>query len=88
MFRKLMYISIFPDDTISLNDFKCMLPGSETEITNAVLKDQPIEEAIKESEDNLARLEPEKKISQDIDVYKREPAAIRLVVWLSQVFPG
>ncbi|MEX2397386.1 MAG: Rne/Rng family ribonuclease, partial [Balneolales bacterium] len=72
MAKRLMYISIFPDDTISLNDFRCMLPGSDIEITEAVMKDQSLEDAIKQNEQSIAEMEPEKKEGADIDVYKRD----------------
>lgn len=72
MSKRLMLISIFPDDTISLNDFKCTLPGSDVEITEVVMKDQPIEEAIKLNEQSIAELQPEKKVGSDLDVFKRD----------------
>ncbi|MEX0685348.1 MAG: Rne/Rng family ribonuclease [Balneolales bacterium] len=72
MFKRGMFISIIPDETISLNDFTCTLPATDFDITEAVMKDQPIDEAIKESEDTLANLPPEKKTSQDIDLYERD----------------
>ncbi|MEX2403694.1 MAG: Rne/Rng family ribonuclease [Balneolales bacterium] len=71
MIKRLMLISVYRDDTISLNDFKCTLRGSDVDITDTVMKDQLIEEAVKLNEESLADLQPEKKVGSDVDVYKR-----------------
>ncbi|MEX0929816.1 MAG: Rne/Rng family ribonuclease [Balneolales bacterium] len=77
MLKRLMLISVYADDTISLNDFKCTLPGSDVDITEAVIKDQPIEEAVKLNDESLADQQLENKAGTDLDVYKRDGSSGR-----------
>ena len=71
MFRYHLKISLIADETISLNDYKFTLSGSEVDITEAVLLDQPLEEAIKKSHE-LDALEGHKGISDksNLDVFE------------------
>ncbi len=50
LLRYRLNIHIMADDTLSMNDFKFMLPNSEIDITDVVLNDQPIEKAISEAD--------------------------------------
>ncbi len=70
MFRYHKKISMIADETISLNDYKFTLSGSEIDITEAILLDQPIEEAIKQSPE-IAPVEGHKGGSDksNLDVY-------------------
>jgi ribonuclease G len=65
-------IHIMADDTLSMNDFKFMLPNSEIDITDVVLNDQPIEKAI--SEADLRSQNGSRKKSDDpgLDYFKKE----------------
>ncbi len=73
MLRFWMRINITADESISMNDFKFTLPGSDIDITETVMHDEPIEEAIKENERTIADLPSEqKKDVTKLEMYKRE----------------
>lgn len=69
MFSYRMYISIAKDDTISMNDFKFTLIGSDIDITDPVLMDESLEEAMKASEDGA---DENLKERNQLDVYHRD----------------
>ncbi|AXJ01511.1 ribonuclease, Rne/Rng family [Cyclonatronum proteinivorum] len=72
MFKFFRRITILPDETISLNDFKATLHGSEFDIHETVSNGDSIEEAIKENEKNLAELESGGRKNTDLlDIYKK-----------------
>ena len=68
MFSYKMYISIAKDDTVSMNDYKFTLIGSDIDITDAVLMDESIEEALKKTDQQNAKI----KDGQQLDVYHRD----------------
>lgn len=68
-------IGIFTDENISMNDFKFALVGSDADITEAVLTDQPIEIAIKQAEDEMSnQSSTSKKDPSNLDVVHRSDA--------------
>ncbi|MCH8557315.1 MAG: Rne/Rng family ribonuclease [Balneolia bacterium] len=72
MFKYRMRISIHGDETISLNEYKATLRGSEFDIADTVHQGGSIEEAIKLSEQNLANLESGgRKNTELLDIYKK-----------------
>lgn len=72
MFKYRMRISIHEDETISLNEYKATLRGSEFDIADTVHQGGSIEEAIKLSEQNLANLESGgRKNTELLDIYKK-----------------
>lgn len=76
MFRYWMRININRDDTISMNDFKFTLSGSDVDITETVLNDEPIEKAIKQTEQSIAEMASEQKSdATKLDVYKRDKSS-------------
>ena len=68
IFSYRMFISIAKDDTVSMNDYKFTLIGSDIDITDTVLMDEPIEEAIKNTDQQGAKI----KDGQQLDVYHRK----------------
>ncbi|HKJ31612.1 MAG TPA: Rne/Rng family ribonuclease [Balneolales bacterium] len=74
MFKYGLKISMIADDTISLNDFKFTLAGSDADITDAVIFEQPItEELSDESNDAVTALEgPQKRDTSNLEVYENE----------------
>ncbi|MDI6400664.1 Rne/Rng family ribonuclease [Balneolaceae bacterium ANBcel3] len=71
LFSYWMNINLLADETMSMNDYKFMLPDSEIDITDAVLNDQPIEKAI--SEADLSQGTPDKKKDDnDFDYFKKD----------------
>ncbi len=67
MFSYKMYISVAKDDTVSMNDYKFTLIGSDIDITEAVIMDEPIEEALKTTDQQA-----KPKDGQQLDVYHRK----------------
>ncbi len=57
MFKYRMRITFVADQTISLNEFKATLSGSEVEITDIVLQGKPLEEILETHEKNLSSIE-------------------------------
>lgn len=57
MLKYRMRITFVADQTISLNEFKATLSGSEVEITDIVLQGQPLEEVLEAHEKNLSNIE-------------------------------
>ncbi|MFO8028614.1 MAG: Rne/Rng family ribonuclease [Cyclonatronaceae bacterium] len=50
LFAYRLNVNMLADDTMSMNDYKFMLPNSEIDITDVVLNDQPVEKAISEAD--------------------------------------
>ena len=57
MLKYRMRITFVADQTISLNEFKATLSGSEVEITDIVLQGKPLEEILEAHEKNLSSIE-------------------------------
>jgi len=74
MFKYGLKISMIGDDTISLNDFKFTLAGSDADITDAVILDKPIIEEIADAtNDAVTTLEgPQKRDKSNLEVYENE----------------
>lgn len=68
-----MYINILSDESISLNDFKFALSGSDIDITDTVIHNEPIDEAIKASKMDAPDEPAQKKERHGggLDYYKR-----------------
>ena len=65
-------VSVITDETISMNDYRFTLPGSDVDITEIVMQDKPIEAALKASEEELLRLTSESKMDKSkLDVYDK-----------------
>lgn len=65
-------INIMADDTLSMNDFKFMLPNSEIDITDTVLHDQPLEKAISETDLRSDRHGGKKADDPGLDYFQNE----------------
>ncbi len=65
-------VNLLGDDTMSMNDYKFMLPDSEIEITDAVLNDQPLDKAISEADLRDDSTEEKKKDDPGLDYFKKE----------------
>ena len=73
MFKYGMKISIMGDETISMNDYRFTLPGSDVDITETVMQDRPLELALKASEEELLRLTSESKMDRSkLDVFDKK----------------
>jgi ribonuclease G len=51
MFKFGLRINALTDDTLSMNDFRFTLHGSDVDITSALIADEPIEKVIKETQE-------------------------------------
>ncbi|MCC5925419.1 MAG: Rne/Rng family ribonuclease [Bacteroidetes bacterium] len=73
MLKYRLRIGIIEDLTLSMNDYKFTLAGSDIDITETILHEQSIESAIKAAEKSIAELESEhKRDSTTLDIYKKE----------------
>ena len=66
-------MSVYSEESTSMNDFKFTLAGSDVDITYAVLNDEPIELAIKQSEEDLSNQQTaSKRDPSNLDVFRKE----------------
>ncbi|WP_234572537.1 Rne/Rng family ribonuclease [Rhodohalobacter sp. 614A] len=68
--RYKMKISFIADETISLNEFKATLTGSDLEITDVVLQGQSIDDILDAHEDQLEEAESEE--NNTLDYYSKD----------------
>jgi ribonuclease G len=59
VFKYRVNIALLPDESVSLNEYKVMLMGTEVEITQTVQESMKIEDAVRDAEKRLAELESE-----------------------------
>ena len=59
VFKYRVNIALLPDESVSLNEYKVMLMGTEVEITQTVQESLKIEDAVRDAEKRLAELESE-----------------------------
>ncbi len=72
LFTYRMNIQLLADETLSMNDYKFMLPNSEIDITDTILNDQPLEKAISETDLRDSKSGDKKKDDSEFDYYKKE----------------
>ncbi len=73
MLKYRLRIGLIEDQTLSMNDYKFTLSGSDVDITETILMDQSIEQAIKAAEQRIPELESElKRDNTTLDIYKNE----------------
>ncbi|HAC15619.1 MAG TPA: hypothetical protein DCE78_06705, partial [Bacteroidetes bacterium] len=74
MMKYRLRIGIIEDVTLSMNDYKFTLSASDVDITETIIMDQSIEQAVKAAEQRIAELESElKRDSTTLDIYRKEP---------------
>ncbi len=69
MLRYWLKISLVADDTISLNEYKATIAGSEIDITDAVMQEESIDDLIANAEDSAAPTGSRSRA--DLDYYKK-----------------
>ena len=72
MIKYKVKIAFIADETISLNEFKATLSGSELEITDVVLQDQPLDEIIEAHQDQISEVELEEKPPKNLDYFSKD----------------
>lgn len=70
MFKYKMKISFIADETISLNEFKATLAGSDLEITDVVLQGQSIDDILQAHEEQFEDAESDEK--NTLDYYSKD----------------
>jgi ribonuclease G len=73
MLKFRLRIGLVEDISLSMNDYKFTLSGSDVDITETIMMDESIEAAIKAAERSIAEMESEhKRDSTTLDIYKKE----------------
>lgn len=73
MMKYRLRIGLVEDATLSMNDYKFTLAGSDVDITETIVMDQSIDTAIKVAEQRIAELESElKRDDTTLDIYIKE----------------
>ena len=73
MFRYGIKIAMIADETVSLNDYKFTLSGSDADITDAVLSDKPIDEVIKSPNETVETVDaPKRRDPSQLEVYSNK----------------
>jgi len=67
MFKFGLRINVMSDDTLSMNDFRFTLHGSDVDITSALIADEPIEKVIKETNEYNAT---SRKNRPNLEIYE------------------
>ncbi|MDX1637311.1 MAG: Rne/Rng family ribonuclease [Balneolaceae bacterium] len=71
MMKYFIKINLIAEDSISLNEYKVTLSGSDIDITDAVMRDEPIDELIQSSEAKLHELDSGKPKRENLDYYEK-----------------
>lgn len=72
MFRYWVKISLISDETISLNEYKATIAGSDIDITDVVMQEKNIDELIENENNRLQELDSERKDRDNLDYYKKD----------------
>ena len=72
MMKYKLRISFVPDETISLNEFKATLSGSDLEITDVVLQGDSLEKILAAHELQARELESKNDVSSQVDYYSKD----------------
>src|SRR6056297_1014121 len=72
MMKYKLKISFVPDETISLNEFKATLSGSDLEITDVVLQGDSLDKILAAHEVQSREIETENKVSRQVDYYSKD----------------
>ncbi len=72
MMKYKLKISFVPDETISLNEFKATLSGSDLEITDVVLQGDSLDKILAAHEVQSREIETENSVSRQVDYYSKD----------------
>lgn len=73
MVKYRLRLNLVEDAQISMNDYRFTLTGSEVDITESIMLNQSIDDAIKAAEQRLAEMETEdRRDISKLDIYKKE----------------
>jgi ribonuclease G len=71
MIRYKLRITFIADETISLNEFKATLTGSDLEITDVIVQGQSLEKILEAHEQELREIDVEDKNADTLDYYSK-----------------
>ncbi len=71
MLKYRVRITLIADETISLNEFKVTLAGSDIDITDAVMRGENIDELIQAANDELIEIDSGKPKRDNLDYYSK-----------------
>lgn len=74
MLKYKVRLTLIPDETISLNEFKATLTGSDLEITDVVLQGESIDKILKAHQQQLKEPELDQNGKQHLDYYSKDDA--------------
>ncbi|MEX1062369.1 MAG: Rne/Rng family ribonuclease [Balneolaceae bacterium] len=72
MMKYHLRISLIPDETISLNEFKVTLAGSDIDITDAVMRGEKIDQLIAAASNELQEMDSGKPKRDNLDYFSRD----------------
>jgi ribonuclease G len=72
MFRYWLRISLISDETISLNEYKATIAGSDIDITDVVMQEKNIDQLIENEENELQELSADRGDKSNLDYYKKD----------------
>src|SRR6056297_190238 len=72
MIRYNLRITFIADETISLNEFKATLTGSDLEITDVIVQGQSLEKILEVHERELREIDVEEKNADTLDYYSKD----------------
>ncbi len=71
MLKYFIKINLIAEESISLNEYKVTLAGSDIEISDAVMRDEPIDELVQSTEAQLHELDSGKPKRENLDYYEK-----------------
>ncbi len=72
MYRYWLKITLIPDETVSLNEYKVTLAGSDIDITDIVMQNKNIDELIENKDGELVELDSGKTNPDNLDYYDKK----------------
>ncbi|MDR8390837.1 Rne/Rng family ribonuclease [Aliifodinibius sp. S!AR15-10] len=72
MLKYFVKINLIAEESISLNEYKVTLAGSDIDITDAVMRDEPIDELVASSDARLHELDSGKPKRENLDYYDKD----------------
>jgi ribonuclease G len=72
MFRYWLKITLIGDESISLNEYKATIAGSDIDITDVVMQEKDIDELIASENGELQEIRSDRPDREDLDYYRKD----------------
>lgn len=72
MFRYWLKITLIADETVSLNEYKATIAGSDIDITDVVMQENDIDELIESEGSDVQDVRSDRPTKEDLDFYKKD----------------